>query len=77
MPGTLEKFAAERLSARKMESYKRAEVVAQALRLYIALGPHATQKDVDLMSDALLDWMDVTGKLRYAAPVRRSKVKRR
>lgn len=66
-------MAGDALSKRKLESYKRAEVVAQALRKYVVLGPRATQADLDLMMDALHDWMDVTGKLKYDPPVRRGR----
>ena len=59
------------LSKRKLESYKRAEVVAQALRKHVTAGPRVTQEDLDHMMKCLLDWMDVTGNLKYEAPVRR------
>lgn len=66
-----------RLSKRKLESYRRAEVVAQAARNYISLGPRVTQNDINILIDACLDWMDVTGKVKYDLPVRRSNIKRR
>ncbi|MCP5006131.1 MAG: hypothetical protein GY941_19655 [Planctomycetes bacterium] len=62
------------ISARKLESYRRAEVVGQALRKYIAAGPKATQGDRDTMMDALLDWMGVTGKIKFDIPKRRGRV---
>lgn len=62
-----------KLSKRKLESYKRAEIVAQASRAYMAAGNRATQEMVDLWSGAVLDWMTVTGKLKYDTPGRRGK----
>jgi len=61
------------LSKRKLESYRRAEVVAQASRLLITAGAHPSQDLVDLWSGAVLDWMTVTGKLKYDRPARRGK----
>lgn len=66
-------MAGESLSKRKLESYKRAEIVAQALRKYVSAGARATQADVDHMMDCLLDWMDVTGEVKFADPVRRGR----
>lgn len=63
------------LSKRKLESYRRAEVVAQVSRkLLTVIGtPRETQEIVDLWSAAILDWMTVTGKLKYNIPKRRGK----
>lgn len=61
------------LSKRRLESYRRAEVVAQAARQFIT----ATVVDRDAklvpLLDAVLNWMTVTGKQKYAAPVRRGR----
>lgn len=65
----------ERLSRRKLESYRRAEVVAQAARKVFTAGYRVQQPDYDVFADAILDWMAVTGQLKYAAPVRRSRKK--
>lgn len=62
-----------KLSKRKLESYRRAEIVAQASRAYMAAGGRATQEMVDLWSAAVLDWMEVTGKLKYTTPSRRGR----
>lgn len=62
-----------KLSKRKLESYRRAEIVAQASRRYMAAGGRATQEMVDLWSGAVLDWMTVTGKLKYDTPKRRGR----
>ena len=59
------------ISKRKLESYKRAEVVAQASRAYMAAGGRATQEMVDLWSAAVIDWMNVTGKLKFETPKQR------
>lgn len=67
----------EIISKRKLESYKRAEVVAQSLRKYVTAGPRVTQADLDHMMACLLDWMDVTGQVKYQPPVRRGRKRRR
>jgi hypothetical protein len=69
----LEQKPAMKLSKRKLESYRRAEVVAQASRAYMAAGGRATQEMADLWSGAILDWMTVTGKLKYDKPSRRGR----
>ena len=63
------------LSKRKLESFRRAEVVAQVSRkLLTVMGTsRETQEIVDLWSGAILDWMTVTGKLKYDMPKRRGK----
>jgi hypothetical protein len=63
------------LSKRKLESYRRAEVVAQASRFLIAAGAHPAQEVWDLWSAAVLDWMTVTGNLKYEKPKRRGRWK--
>lgn len=62
-----------KLSARKLESYRRAEVVAQAVRKYIAAGNRVTQADVDMLAETVLDWMRVTGSVKYQSPKRRGR----
>lgn len=62
-----------KLSKRKLESYRRAEIVAQASRRLIAAGVQPKQEVVDLWSGAVMDWMTVTGNLKYDAPVRRGR----
>jgi hypothetical protein len=64
------------LSKRKMESYKRAEVVAQAARAYIAAGGRTTQEHLDDLVHSTIDWMDVTGNVRFEKPKRRSRIDR-
>ena len=66
-----------KISKRKMESYKRAEVVAQAFRRQMCAGGRVTHDLVNDTTDSLLDWMDVTGEVKYAKPVRRSRINRR
>lgn len=65
-----------RLSKRKLESYRRAEVVAQAARRLLTAHVNARQAEFDMLLDTVLDWMDVTGQAKYAAPARRSRKKR-
>ncbi len=63
-----------KLSKRKLESYRRAEIVAQASRLMMMSNANLRdQKLVDLWSGAMLDWMSVTGKLKYDTPKRRGR----
>lgn len=60
------------LSKRKLESYLRAEIVAQASRLMITRAV-PSQELTDLWSAAVMDWMSVTGKLKYDTPKRRGR----
>ena len=62
-----------KLSKRKLESYRRAEIVAQASRQLISAGVQPKQEVVDVWSGAVMDWMNVTGKSKYDAPVRRGR----
>lgn len=64
------------LSKRKMESYQRAEVVAQAARQYLAAGPRVTQEMLDALVHSTIDWLDVTGKVAFEKPKRRSRIDR-
>lgn len=66
---------AERLSKRKIESYRRAEVVAQAARKFMTARVTDNQVEFDMLVDTVLDWMAVTGQVKFAAPVRRSQKK--
>lgn len=62
------------ISKRKLESYRRAEIVAQASRHLMTVGcGHESKTATDLWSGAVMDWMTVTGKLKYAAPKRRGR----
>jgi len=62
-----------KLSKRKLESYRRAEVVAQASRYLITAGANPKQEVWDLWSGAVLDWMTVTGRIKYEKPKRRGR----
>lgn len=64
-----------KLSKRKLESYRRAEKVAQASRhLVTVLGTiRCTQQDLDLWSGLTLDWLAGAGKLGYELPKRRKR----
>jgi hypothetical protein len=62
-----------KMSKRKLESYRRAEVLAQASRQLMVRWHNPSQELVDLWSGALLDWMSVTGKLKYDTPKRRGR----
>ncbi len=61
-----------KLSKRKLESYRRAEIVAQASRLMVTTAL-PSQSVLNLWSGAVLDWMAVTGKLKYDTPKRRGR----
>lgn len=59
------------LSKRRLESYRRAEVVAQAARGFITA--KVADRDLNGLAATVLDWMTVTGKQKYDAPVRRGR----
>lgn len=63
-----------KLSQRKLESYRRAEIVAQASRLLMTR-PRGSESEVacDLWTAAVIDWMTVTGKIKYETPARRGR----
>ncbi len=54
------------ISKRKLESYKRAEKVAQEARRQIA----GNQNNIDLnkLADFVIHWMKETGKVKYEIP---------
>lgn len=56
-----------KLSKRKLESYRRVEIVAQASRLMMTAA-NPSKDVVDLWSAAVLDWMTVTGKVNTTNP---------
>ncbi|WP_068018955.1 hypothetical protein [Rhodoplanes sp. Z2-YC6860] len=60
-----------KLSKRRLESYRRAEKVAQASRHLMTAGANPKQEVWDLWTGCVLDWMNVTGKQRYDIPKRR------
>jgi hypothetical protein len=62
-----------KLSKRKLESYRRAEIVAQASRLLMSRCFNPPQEVLDIWPAAVLDWMTVTGKLKYDMPKRRGR----
>jgi hypothetical protein len=64
------------ISKRKLESYRRAEIVAQAARKFMTARVTANQAEFDMLIDTVLDWMEVTGQVKFATPVRRSQKKR-
>lgn len=52
------------ISKRKLESYKRAEAVAQELRRQISKNDHNPSQ----IADFLIHWGKVTGKVQYDIP---------
>ena len=60
------------ISKRKIESYKRAEAVAQAARIYLQ-NCHKLHPN-DLL-EHVLHWMKVTGKVKYDKPNPAPKIK--
>ncbi len=52
------------MSKRKEESNKKAEIVCRELRWQIA----NSKIDEAILFDLLLDWMKVTGKIKYEKP---------
>ena len=61
------------LSKRRLESYRRAEVVAQAARGFMAARVVERESRWEVLTAAVLDWMTVTGKQKYDTPVRRGR----
>jgi hypothetical protein len=57
----------QKLSKRKLESYKRAEKVCQELRYQIA-APNYGKMDMDLVLEYLLSWMGKTSRIKYKRP---------
>ena len=59
----------EKISKRKLESYKRAEMACQELRYQIA--NNADREDMQLITEYVLHWMRVTGKkVKFNRPER-------
>lgn len=52
----------EKLSKRKLESYKRAEIVCRELRAQLS---DRRNEDTSRLTGAILSWMDVTGKIKF------------
>ena len=58
----------DKISKRKLESYKRAEMVCQELRYQLS---HASMEDMKKLSKVipyLLYWMRKTGNIKYNSP---------
>lgn len=61
------------LPKRRLESYRRAEVVAQAARGFITAKVVDRDGMLNELAATVLDWMTVTGKQKYDAPIRRGR----
>lgn len=55
----------EKISKRKLESYKRAEKVCQEFRYQMTM---ANREDWNSVAGYLLHWMNVTGNIKYDRP---------
>lgn len=55
-----------KISKRKLESYKRAELLARELRFQLTR-PYG-QSDMESVSNYLIRWMDKTGKIKFERP---------
>ena len=55
----------EKISKRKMESYKRAEIVCQELRYQLS---DVNRGDMEKVTGYLLYWMRITGNVKYNRP---------
>ncbi len=62
----------EKLSKRKLESYKRAEMVCQEFRYQISM---ANREDWNRVAKYVFHWMDTTGKVKYDRPKKIKSVK--
>ena len=61
------------ISKRKLESYKRAEVIARAMRYQISNTTYHNGRPMYPLSDSsildmIINWMKVTGKIKYERP---------
>lgn len=54
------------ISKRKLESYKRAEAVAQELRRQVS--GHRDNIDMNALADFVIHWMKTTGSIKYETP---------
>jgi len=54
-----------RLSKRKLESYKRAEIVARELRYQLSISRYREEININRLFKKLFKWMNVTGKIKY------------
>lgn len=63
------------ISKRKLESYKKAEIVCRELRFQIA----GNRNDMDLgnCTDMLIDWLSVTTKSKWERPENKTVTKKR
>ena len=55
----------KKVSKRKIESYKRAEMVCQELRYQISI---ASRNDMNKVYKYLIYWMNTTGNIKYNRP---------
>lgn len=53
------------ISKRKLESYKRAEMVARECRYQFA---DARNHDIGAIADIVIYWMHITGNIKYKRP---------
>ena len=58
----------EKISARKLKSYQRAEAVARELRYQLADARHANDMNYAKLFRLLASWMKTTGKIKYDRP---------
>jgi hypothetical protein len=54
------------ISKRKLESYKRAEAVAQELRRQVS--GHRDDIDMNVLADFVIHWMRTTGSVKFHVP---------
>lgn len=53
------------ISKRKLESYRRAEIVAREARYQLSV---ASRDDPSKLVELVIHWMKVTGKIKYIQP---------
>lgn len=53
------------ISKRKLESYKRAEAIAQEIRYQMT---HRREEDNERLADFVISWMNSTGNIKYDRP---------
>lgn len=58
----------DKISARKIKSYKRAEDVAREMRHQLSAARTSFDINYDIIFELLVKWMRVTGNIKYKRP---------
>jgi len=58
------------ISKRKLESYRRAEIVAREARYQLS---SASRRNEFVLSELVISWMRTTGSIKFDRPIHKSK----